>query len=157
MVVLLSERKSVSMPLDLLVIVLDKVSYPIGDGTLVDVCQDAQISNLSLSCWPIFINMDMNNHHRVSDLITTYGRGWRNLEVTHFLGGQLTCKILTIPIPTHPRHDLRVQRHFCYPKVSTRDFIHKQACADQEDQGYLDLESGYPSQGQTLPLEGYME
>lgn len=67
-------------------VVLDRVKCLISDGMFVDLCQDVWISRLPLSCWPTFVNMDMDSHRQVYNLITTNGRVWRISKITYLFG-----------------------------------------------------------------------
>ena len=48
----------------------------------MDVSQDARISNLSLSCWPTYLSIEVDGDLHVYNLITMDGKGWRTQEIT---------------------------------------------------------------------------
>ena len=89
-------------------IVVAQVRWLIGDGTSIDVSQDAWVSSLLLSRWPTYVSMEVDDGLWFSELIANDGRGWRTREIVHLFNSQLANRILAILIPIHKNHDLRV-------------------------------------------------
>lgn len=65
---------------------LAQVRYMIRDRTSVDMNHNAWISNLPLLQWPIYVNMEMDDHLRVCDLLIADSRDWKAQDVTYLFG-----------------------------------------------------------------------
>lgn len=101
--------------------VLDDISWLIGDESSVDVIQDTWIAELPLSLWPTFISMDVPSSMRVTELISHSHTSWRTPTVSRFFGEELACRILSIPLIPGQSSDTRLWRRSCLGCAPTRD------------------------------------
>lgn len=73
----------------------------------VDLSLDVSISSLPLSWWPTSINMEVDDHLRVCDLMTLDGQHLESLGYHPSLWGLACLLDLVILILVHQSQDLR--------------------------------------------------
>ena len=56
---------------------MDQIRWLINDGHSMEVIQDAWISNIPLSRWSILVSSEVEDHMRVSNLITVDTPSWQ--------------------------------------------------------------------------------
>lgn len=78
-------------------IVLAQVKWLIGDETSVNMSQDAWISSLPLSWWPIYVSMEMNDQLWVCDLLTIDAEVGELKLSPSFLGASLLVGFSPFP------------------------------------------------------------
>lgn len=102
-------------------IVTAKVKWLVRDGIFIFMSHDAWISSLSLSRWPTYMCMEVDDHLWFYDLMMDDRRSQRALDISYLFDSQLADRTPAISIPIHQNQDLRIQDRSCCLKIPIRD------------------------------------
>ena len=93
----------------------------VGTGQKISLLSDPWVSNIPISKWPTFLNMEANcEDMKVSDIITQSS----NLDIaalTSIFGAKMMKKIYDIPVACRSWPDQLVENNSRMPKVSLAD------------------------------------
>lgn len=80
--------------------VMTYIHWVVRDECIADFFHDSWLSNLRLSKWPTFINMEMGESTTISNLSHTKGSSWRPNCVTQLFDLDLAMRVFSIVVPT---------------------------------------------------------